>query len=93
MASRGYPSWYLYYRLLAAVKGGGPTLMARLELQDVLVDLRRKAVAECPGATDQEMQDFMESVSRRTGNGIVYSITEMRRLMRYEEWGGESNVG
>ena len=76
-------NWYLYYRLLHAVMDGGPTLWARLELQDVLCDLRSKARCEYPEATDQDIQDWYEHLAR---NPNVLSEAQVRRLTRMESW-------
>lgn len=58
-------NWYIYYRLLHAVKDDGTTGIARGHLQDVLVYLRGKAVEELPNTSAQEIQEFFEHLARK----------------------------
>ncbi len=83
-------NWYLYYRIMHAVKCTGPTIIARNELQDVLVDLRGKAVAEWrvsldseDSPTDQQVQDFYEYLA---GNPTVFTEAQARHLTQQEGW-------
>lgn len=59
-------NYYLYYRLLYSLhpEENAGVAHARLELQDVLIFLRNEAVKEL-GWTDQEVQDFFESLVTR----------------------------
>lgn len=92
-------NWYIYYRLLRAVRDGEPTSSARMELQNVLIDLREKAVKEWPGATAQNVQDFFEHLARNT-DGEPLSEGAARHLAEIEGWsvrhwltGGAVGVG
>ena len=75
-------NWYLYYRLLRATQTVA-ALQARLELQDVLIDLRSKARAEWPNATAQEVQDFFEYLS---GMPVLFSEKEAHHLTMMKPW-------
>jgi hypothetical protein len=79
-------NWYLYYRILHAVRDGGPTFHARIELQDVLIDLRAKAQREWPDATDQDIQDWFEHLSN---NPDVFTEKQARHLTLMEPWATE----
>jgi hypothetical protein len=80
-------NWYLYYRLLRGLnyRGGTELQLARLHMQDVLIDLRTKAVAEWPGSTDQEIQDWFEYLAMNT-NGKPMSQGAAERLTRMEDF-------
>ena len=84
-----YPNWYVYYRLLAAVKGTGPTFHARNQLQDVLVDLRIKTAAEFPEATEQEVQDFFGSLAL---NPLPFTVRQAAHLTKMEPWGDTDSI-
>jgi hypothetical protein len=79
-------NWYLYYRLLHAVRCEWQTNHARVELQDVLIDLRSKAQREWPESTDQDVQNFFEHLAR---GPEVFSVKQARHLTLMEPWATE----
>ncbi len=83
------PNWYLYYRLLHSVRDIGGTLTARIELQDVLCDLREKAEREWPDAKAQDIQDFYEDLAR---NPALFTEREARHLTLIEPWAMEEVI-
>jgi len=80
------PNWYLYYRLMQALRDYSKTGQARIALQDVLCDLRTKAQREWPNATDQDVQDFFEYLSH---NREIFTIEQARHLTLMEPWATE----
>jgi hypothetical protein len=83
------PNWYLYYRIMRAVKDGETTQSARIELQDVLIELRGRAQREWPEATDQEIQDFFGYLSR---NPTIFTEAQARHLANMESWSVEEVI-
>lgn len=79
------PNWYLYYRLMHAVRPHGQTSYARMELQDVLVELRCRANAEFPNASAQEIQDFFEAIARSPEDS-PFTLSQALHLTRMEPW-------
>jgi hypothetical protein len=75
-------NWYLYYRIMRAIP---PNSSARGEIQDILIDLRGKAVKEWPGATDQDVQDFFEYLARDR-EGEPMSQGGIAHVARMEGW-------
>jgi len=78
-------NWYLYYRLLRAIPDNGVMNHARMELQGVLIDLRGKAVAEWPGSTDQDIQEFFEHMANNRVSE-PFSERSLRHLVEIEGW-------
>ena len=86
--------WYLYYRLMHALRHQNDLSItkARLELQDVLIDLRGRAQREWPEASQQDVQDFFEYLSH---NPEIFPERNARHLTCMETWATEevTNVG
>ena len=77
--------WYVYYRIMRNVRNEGE----RLELQDVICEFRERAWKSFPEATEQDIQDFFEHLSRN--DLVTFTEREARHLVRMEHW-GESEV-
>ena len=75
------PDWYLYYRLLHALRGQ-QNITARLELQDVLVDLQRKA-GQHWDVSDEQIQNFFEHLAE---NPRTLTQVEVLDLVLMEPW-------
>ena len=78
-----YPNWYLYYRIMQALRDYSKTGQARTALQDVLCDLRDKANEEWPDATQQDIQDWFEHLS---SNREVFTEKQALHLTKMEPW-------
>jgi len=76
-------NWYLYYRILHAVPDNGTMTRARIDLQEVLCDLRDKANLEWPDATPQQIQDFFDFLAR---NGPLLDEKHARYEVLAEPW-------
>jgi hypothetical protein len=81
-------NWYLYYRLLWSLRYGEHAAVSavRLELQDVLIDLRFKAEEELRWPA-QKVQDFFESLvvqTKREGHEPFSSIKIERYIIQQE---------